>query len=357
MKKGIGLILLLAVIGVVAFVVLRKGPGGVALGAPVTLNGFVAGEKISFVKDPEVIDILSRDYGITLKYDRRGSLEMVEDPAAGTKDFLWPASQLAAEIYRESGQPFKGSEIVFNSPIVLYTYDPALKALLAKGLAKDEGAHHSVDMDGLTKVIQAKTDWKSLGLPQLFGPVVIYSTDPSRSNSGNMYAALLANVLNGGAIPSDQDAGKLLVSIRKFFDAQGFMDESSGVIFQQFLNRGMGDKPIIVGYEAQLLGAINEPNANKQRLASVKTLYPKPTVWSSHPLIVLTDQGKRLQQALLDPKIQKIAWERYGFRSAAGRDSVPPNFKSLGVPASIDNVISLPGPKAMKRILAGLSQD
>ncbi|MBC8063196.1 MAG: hypothetical protein H7Y17_00075, partial [Chlorobia bacterium] len=117
------------------------------------------------------------------------------------------------------------------------------------------------------------------------------------------------------------------------------------------------DKPIIVGYEAQLLGALNDPTANKSRLSSVKTLYPVPTVWSSHPLIVLTDQGKRLQQALLDPKVQKIAWERYGFRSATGRDSVPPNFKALGVPTSIDNVIALPGAKAMKRILAGLSQN
>ncbi|MBC8064077.1 MAG: hypothetical protein H7Y17_04555, partial [Chlorobia bacterium] len=221
MKKGIGLVLLLAVIGIVAFVVLRKGSGGAALGAPITLNGFVAGEKISFVKDPEIIEILSRDYGITLRYDRRGSIEMVEDPSAGTKDFLWPASQLAADIYTKSGQPFKGSEIIFNSPIVMYTYAPALKALVAKGTAKDENGHFSVDMIGLSKMIETKTEWKSLGLSQLFGPVVIYSTDPSRSNSGNMYAALLANVLNGGAIPSDQDAATLLPKIRKFFDAQG----------------------------------------------------------------------------------------------------------------------------------------
>ncbi len=355
MKKGIGLFVLLAVIGIVAFFALRKSPGA-AMGK-VTLTGFVAGEKITFVKDPEVIQILEKDYGITLQYDRRGSLEMVEDPNAGSKDFLWPASQLAAEIYKDSGQPYKGSEIIFNSPIVFYSYDPVLKALIAKGMAKDEGGHHTVDTMQLAKAIESKLDWKSLGLGQLFGPVVIYSTDPTRSNSGNMYAALLANVLNGGALPSDQEASALLPKIRKFFDAQGFMDESSGVIFQQFLSKGMGDKPIIVGYEAQLLGAINEVNANKQRLSSVKTLYPKPTVWSSHPLIVLTENGRRLQQALLDPQIQKIAWERYGFRSTAGRDTVPANFKVLGVPSAIDNVIALPGPRAMKKILAGLNQN
>lgn len=356
MKKGIGLVLLVAVIGIVVFLVTRKEGPGIGT-SPITLNGFVAGEKIMFVKDSDVIRILDRDYGITLKYDRRGSLEMVEDSAAGSKDFLWPASQLAAEIYKESGQPYKGSEIVFNSPIVLYTYDSVLKALIAKGIAADENGHYSVDMALLAKAIEAKSSWKSLGLSQLFGPVVIYSTDPTRSNSGNMYSALLANVLNGGEVPTDQAAVTLLPKIRKFFDAQGFMDESSSVIFQQFLSKGVGDKPIIVGYEAQLLGALNEANVNKQRLGTVKTLYPKPTVWSSHPLIVLTEGGRRLQQAFADPKIQQIAWEKYGFRSAAGRDSVPPNFKSLGVPSSIDNVIALPGPKAMKRILAGLNQN
>lgn len=356
MKKGIGLVLLLVVIGVVAFVVLRRG-GGVGGLAPITLNGFVAGEKIAFVKDPEVISILQRDYGITLSYDRRGSIEMVEDSNAASKDFLWPASQLAAEIYRESGKPFKGSEIIFNSPIVLYTYEPVEKALAAKGISKDEGGHISVDTQGLVKLVEEKSLWKSIGLDRLSGPVVIYSTDPSRSNSGNMYAALLANVLNGGSVPDTATAGTLLPKIRRFFDAQGFMEESSGVIFQQFLNKGVGDKPIIVGYEAQLLGALSEPNANRARLATVKTLYPKPTVWSAHPLIVLTENGRRLQQALLDPKVQKIAWERYGFRGVGGQDQVPTNFKTLGVPASIDHVIALPGPKAMKRILAGLSQN
>lgn len=356
MKKGIGLILLLAVIGVVAFVVLKRG-GGVGGLIPITLNGFVAGEKIAFVKDPEIIGILQRDYGITLQYDRRGSIEMVEDPAAAGKDFLWPASQLAAEIYRDSGQSFKGSEIIFNSPIVLYTYDPVEKALAAKGITADEGGHTSVDTAKLVSLVESKSQWKALGMDRLAGPVVIYSTDPSRSNSGNMYAALLANVLNGGAVPDAQAAATLLPKIRRFFDAQGFMEESSGVIFQQFLNKGVGDKPIIVGYEAQLLGALSEPNANKSRLATVKTLYPKPTVWSAHPLIVLTENGRRLQQALLDPKVQKIAWERYGFRGVSGQDAVPANFKSLGVPGAIDHVIALPGPKAMKRILAGLNQN
>ena len=58
-------------------------------------------------------------------------------------------------------------------------------------------------MAGLVAEIEAGTAWADLGLPELYGTVAVSTTDPVRSNSGNMFAGLLANVLCGGVADAD----------------------------------------------------------------------------------------------------------------------------------------------------------
>src|SRR5262249_16167000 len=136
---------------------------------------------------------------------------------------------------------------------------------------------------------------------------------------GNMFAALLASVLNNGQVVTDSSLPKVLPTVRSFFDSQGFMEQSSDILFRQFLSLGMGAKPLIVGYESQILeSAALTPGETRRQSEPIRTLYPAPTVWSSHPLIAVTDNGKRLIEALQDPEIQKIAWERHGFRPVSG---------------------------------------
>ena len=57
----------------------------------------------------------------------------------------------------------------------------------------------------------------------------------------------------------------------------------------------------------------------------VRILYPQPTVWSSHPLIILQEQAEGLIEALQDEEIQKIAWEQHGFRSGLAGQSRRPS--------------------------------
>lgn len=86
-----------------------------------------------------------------------------------------------------------------------------------------------------------------------YGQFRIDSTDPVKSNSGNEYAALLATVLNGGQpamVDSVARDGKTIASI---FAKSGWMETSSEDSFNQFLTLGVGSKPMMVGYESQLL--------------------------------------------------------------------------------------------------------
>ena len=91
------------------------------------------------------------------------------------------------------------SDIVFNSPIVLYTHKAVADGLVNGGLVTkdDSGAYH-MDMAKAVDAMVANTTWADVGYTAGYGQFRIDSTDPVKSNSGNEYAALLATVLNGG---------------------------------------------------------------------------------------------------------------------------------------------------------------
>ena len=62
-------------------------------------------------------------------------------------------------------------------------------------------------MQKLTDLMLADTSWADIGLPELYGSVSVDTTDPVKSNSGNVYAGLLANVLNGGETVDETSVG------------------------------------------------------------------------------------------------------------------------------------------------------
>ena len=68
-------------------------------------------------------EILADGYGVTLDARRAGLLDMVTDPAltGQDRDFYWPSSQVALELARGNGLLPAQTEIVLNSPIVLYS--------------------------------------------------------------------------------------------------------------------------------------------------------------------------------------------------------------------------------------------
>ena len=108
------------------------------------------------------------------------------------------------------------------------------------------------------------------------------TTDPAKSNSGNMFAGLLANVLCGGSV-GEEDLPELLPRLQALFQKLGYMESSSSDLFDQFLKTGMGAKPLIAGYESQLLEfAVQEPETWEQIKGDIVLVYPTPTVWSSH---------------------------------------------------------------------------
>ncbi len=161
------------------------------------INGYVGGEKIGLLEDEEVQDILRDRYRLVIDYAKAGSIDMVTDDAEG-RDFLFPSNQTALELYKQvHGDPVK-SEIILNTPIVLYTRSAVAQALVDSGLAVVTNGVYTVGHGKSDRDHRSRHNLGGNRPSQLYGSVSVGTTDPTKSNSGNMFAGLLANTLCGG---------------------------------------------------------------------------------------------------------------------------------------------------------------
>lgn len=351
---GIGILILAAAIGAGIWFYTNKKP-------EIRIKGMIGSEKSTFLENEKVRSILKKKYGIVVEYIRAGSIEMVsEEPKSGI-DFLWPSSQVALEIFRmKHNEKIVRSENIFNSPIVIYSWDIVTDALVKSGIVrKENSSFYIVDMPGLLKMIRDGKKWSEIGIPQLYGKVVVTTTDPTKSNSGNMFAGLVANVLKGGDVITEADLPQVLPEVKEFFARQGFMQSTSGVLFEQFLKTGVGQYPLMGGYENQGIEFSRQhqdfwPKVKNQ----IKVLYPVPTVWSEHPVIILDKRASILIDALKDEEIQKIAWEEHGFRTGLmGVQNDPKIIQVDGIPASITRIVPMPKASVMEKIIEALTDN
>ena len=321
----------------------------------IKLKGIIGSEKSALLENEKVKKILKDNYGITLEFSRGGSIEMVSDSVNPDIDFLWPSSQVALEIFKiKHASHLIKSDLIFNSPIVLYSWDIVVNALLKQGIVRQENStFYVVDMPKLLQLEREGKKWSEIGLPELYGKVVISTTDPTKSNSGNMYAGLIANILNGDVVNSNEDLQKVLPAVKESFVKQGFMQSSSGFLFEQFLKTGVGQYPVIAGYENQIIEfSLMHKDFWPSVKSKIKILYPVPTVWSEHPILILKKQSKILIEALKDPEIQKIAWEMHGFRTGLmGVQNDPKVLQVTGVPENITKIVPMPKAEVMEKII------
>ena len=77
-------------------------------------------------------------------------------------------------------------------------------------------------------------------------------------------------------------------------------------------------------------------------------LYPIPTIWSSHVLIALDENGQKMITGLMDEEIQKLAWKRHGFRTET--NGIGKDVGLSCVADSITQVTQVPEYKVMREI-------
>lgn len=335
MKKSKGLFyaglvgIVVVVVIAIAVILMNKRPSGgeaAPSGGTVRIACYGGSEKEDFINDPEVKKILRDKYGIEVNFNAKGSYRQVQIPADELKadkiDCLWPSSASAQAIFEGSGTSKAfGNEYqaasVLQSPEVLYANKEAVDGLKNTGIVQfRDNTYFIVDLRKLLDqyLLPAKS-WADLGVALPSGPVLINSSDPATSNSGMTLAQLeLATVASGNPyLPATEaQAGASLAKVKALVDAQGLMRTGSDSAFEQWVIQQTGG--LLAGYENQLLQWITTRNAGVVP-EGIVTLYPEPTIFNDHPILTLTESGKKLIAAVEDDAVQDIAWSRYGFRS------------------------------------------
>jgi hypothetical protein len=317
---------------------------------PTKLFGFIGGEKKLLLSNEKIKALLADSFGFALDARQAGSVEMVREPSLLQQNpqFLWPSSDVMVEIAKQSNVKIQKSQVIVNSPIVIYSWEPVAEGLIKAGMvAKHQDNYFIVDTRKLLEAHVSAASWASVNIAELYGKVRIVSTDPNRSNSGFMFAGLAADILSED-VATTETVRRDIEPLKIIFARMGYMASSSGKLFEDYLVGGMGAYPLVVGYESQLLEWSMSDPARWQRIrdgAGPKPvmLYPQPTVFSAHPLIAIAPESLPLIDAMQAEAFQTIAWTEHGFRGPLGGvDSVTHPASGLAVPQTLNAIVPMP---------------
>ena len=193
------------------------------------------------------------------------------------------------------------------------------------------------DMPKLMEYMLNKKKWKDIGLDQYYGSVEVKSVDPVKSSPGATYYGLLLSIYCEGIV-TDESAIANLPSLKDFYVKAGSLLHSPADLFDAYKFQRT---PLIVDYEKSIINLANEEPENFASIKdSLRILYPEPTMWNSHCYEYFNEKGKMLFDALQDPEIQKIAWERYGFRTGVTGGSYDTEQYGIGIPKTITQTVS-----------------
>ncbi|WP_405647938.1 hypothetical protein [Streptomyces sp. NBC_00019] len=319
MRRIIGIVLAVLLIGGVVVAVAAGRDTGDKSTATKTVRGVIGSEKAEFFADPDVVKALTAK-GFTVKAETSGSWAMEGLDLEGY-DFALPSSQAPAV---ELAAKYKVSGTLprpFYSPLVVVAHKSAAEVLAGNGLATLDAEHRGMlRMAAYLDAAREDRTWQQLKgaakYGELSGTLYLASTDPESSNSGALYLAAASYVGNGGkVVASEAEVGKATPLLRKLISVQGAQQTSTDAAFRDFVS-GAGN-PLVLVYESQVASLL----ADGQQPDDLVVLYPDTTVNSDHTVVPLTENGQALAELLsTDPELRKLE-VRHGFRpqgAAAG---------------------------------------
>lgn len=377
-KTIIGIILFIVLIGTIILIKYLKDEKGITLSKNLT-TVYVAtgGGKEDFLADEDIKKILEKKYKLNVVYDTWSNGKTITKPliresvnlgnqsiinklknneeiginteGVSKYDALFTSDQRFYDYYKLS--PNKEEKeadryavlnggLTLNTPIVIYSWDEVVDALIKEKIVTEtDGVYYITDMDKLITYILEGKKWKDIGL-NLYGQINIASTDPVTSSPGATYYGLLLSILSEAQV-TNENVDKNLPKLKEFYIKSGYMNNTPADLFERYLKTGMGGEPMIVDYEKSIIDFANSsPDAFNQVKDDIRILYPTPTIWNSHCFAAFTENGKLLYEALNDPEIGQIAWEKYGFRTGITGGTYDVSNIGIGVPQTITSTVS-----------------
>ena len=356
------------IIGIIIFIVLILGFIGIKFfndrkktennvvnnGNLTTVYIATGGGKEDFIADEEVVRIMREKYKLNIVYDNWSNGKLIVNPLVredGTKyDAMFCSDQRFYDYYKLSPDKSKGEAdrysvlqggLTLNTPIVIYSWKEVVDNLITQNIVTEkDGVYYISDMQGLMNFILEGKKWKEVGLDELYGNVNIASTDPVTSSPGATYYGLLLSILCESQV-NTQSVDENLPKLKDFYVKSGYMNNTPADLFERYLKTGMGGEPMIVDYEKSIIDFANSnPDGFAQVKDNIRILYPTPTIWNSHCIASFTENGNLFYKAFEDADIQRIAWEKYGFRTGITGGSYDVSKFGIGVPQTITSTVT-----------------
>ena len=376
-KPLIGILIFIVLIGVIIFIKFFGDNTGITLNKSLTtIYVATGGGKEDFLADSDIKKILEDKYKLDVVYDtwsngktvslpliresvKLGNQDIVNKMKSGEKftitspgvskyDALFTSDQRFYDYYKLSPKEDEadrytvlGGGLTLNTPIVIYSWGEVVDAFEKEGIVtKRDNVYYITDMDKLISYILEGKKWSDIGLKNLYGSINIASTDPVSSSPGATYYGLLLSILSEAQV-TNENISTNLPKLKDFYVKSGYMNNTPADLFERYLKTGMGGEPMIVDYEKSIIDFANSsPVAFDQVKNDIRILYPEPTIWNSHCFAIFSENGQLLYDALNDPEISQIAWEKYGFRTGVTGGSYDVSNIGIGVPQSITSIVS-----------------
>ena len=390
-KRIFGIIIFIVLVIIVIVIGFFNGKeDGIIRKNLTTVYVATGGGKEDFISDPDIIKIMEKKYKLNVVYDSWSNGKTVKLPlvreaiglgnknidsskvtinteGATVYDALFTSDQRFYDYYKlypnkEAGEADRltvlDGGLVLYTPIVLYSWkDVADKLIEQKIVSKGEdNIYYITDMNKLINLILEGKTWKDIGLNDLYGRINIASTDPVTSSPGATYYGLLLSILSNGDI-NDQNIVTNLDKLKIFYKKSGYMNNTPADLFERYLKTGIGGEAIIVDYEKSLIEfAISNSNGYDQVKKDMVMLYPKPTMWNTHCFAVFSENGKKLYKALQDEEIQKIAWEKYGYRTGFTGSDYSAEKLGVNVPKTLTSTVTTLKYDYYNQLIAKLSE-
>lgn len=320
----------------------------------ITIYGAVGGGKENLLEDTDFLNILHTKYHVTVVNDAWSNGKLIKNKVVREDgknyDFIFFSDQRFYDYYKVAPDSTKEEEerfyvkkgsLTLNTPVVIYSWDSVTEVLQKENIVTEkEGVYYITDMEKLLNYILEGKTWKDIGL-DLYGKINIDSTDPVTSSPGATYYGLLASIMSGGTV-TEENLQEVLPKLKEFYEKSGYMNNTPADLFQLYLKTGVGSKPMIVDYEKSLIDFANsDPDGFAQVKDKIRILYPVPTIWNSHCIATLTEDGNRYYDLFEDKDIQQLAWSKYGFRTGiTGGNYDVSKVNMKGIPTSIDSTVT-----------------
>lgn len=326
------------------------------------LRGVISLDVEGYFKDPRVQKVLAARR-LPVEVVRVGSREMASRVVAGSApDFFFTSGVVSANQIVEAARKANLPAVQvapFHSPLVIASWEPIAKILVANGLAKAVSPKvYGVDTEQLTKLMLARKRWKDLQDSSGYDvsrSVLVSTTDLRRSNSGALYLALTSAALNGDVVTDRATGQKLALQLTELFKRQGYQENYVDGNFDDYVSIGIGKTPMAFLYEFQI---VRHALQKKGIGADMVLMYPQPTIANKEVFVSLNERAKALGELLAsDAELQGIAVE-YGFRIADTERfvaAVKPT--GLAVEPRVTQLVDPPSPEVMTEMIDTVARE